>query len=183
MDDGLMTDDLLEASVADQLRGLDLTYAEVGHTRAALPSGYRHVRRRVIIGRGRDRFDHASRVVLSWDVHRKAGVQVQPSIDTTVQGTVAILRLGVGHAALKAPVRVVYTVDDDQRAGLAYGTLPGHPESGEEAFVVEIHDDDTVTFTITAFSRPVWLPARIAGPIGRAVQDWVTRRYLRALQR
>ncbi len=72
-------------------------------------------------------------------------------------------------------------MDEPRRRGFAYGTLPGHPESGEEAFIVEQHDDDSVTFTITAFSRPATWLARLGGPLGRAVQDRVTARYLRAL--
>ena len=38
-----------------------------------------------------------------------------------------------------------------------------------------------MTFTITAFSRPATPLARIAGPFGRAIQDHITARYLRAL--
>ena len=67
------------------------------------------------------------------------------------------------------------------RRGFAYGTLPGHPESGEEAFVIERHDDDTVSFTITAFSRHATRLARVAGPLGRAAQRRITARYLRSL--
>ena len=66
----------------------------------------------------------------------------------------AVLRLGRRRLAVSAPVRVVYVVDEPRRRGFAYGTLPGHPESGEEAFVVELQEDDEVTFTVTAFSRP-----------------------------
>ncbi len=79
-------------------------------------------------------------------------------------------------------MRVVYVVDETHRKGFAYGTLPGHPESGEEAFVVELDGDGTVTFTITAFSRPSSRLARVAGPVNRAVQRWITGRYLRSLQ-
>jgi uncharacterized protein (UPF0548 family) len=41
--------------------------------------------------------------------------------------------------------------------------------------------DGTVTFTITAFSRPATALTRSAGPIGRAIQRHMTGRYLRAL--
>jgi uncharacterized protein (UPF0548 family) len=58
--------------------------------------------------------------------------------------------------------------------------LPGHPESGEEAFILQRHDDGTITFTITAFSRPAEMLATIAGPLGRRIQDAMTNRYLRA---
>jgi uncharacterized protein (UPF0548 family) len=76
----------------------------------------------------------------------------------------------------------VYAVDEPRRRGFAYGTLPGHPENGEEAFVIEHHDDDAVSFTITAFSRPATRLARIAGPLGRIAQRRITARYLRSIQ-
>jgi uncharacterized protein (UPF0548 family) len=98
-----------------------------------------------------------------------------------VPEAVAVLRLGIGRLGVNAPVRVVYVVDEPDRQGFAYGTLPGHPESGEEAFMVELHDDDAVTFTITAFSRPSSLLTRIGGPVSHAIQSWVTTRYLRAI--
>ena len=42
----------------------------------------------------------------------------------------------------RRPCRVVYVVDEPDRRGFAYGTLPGHPESGEELFLVR-YDPDT----------------------------------------
>jgi uncharacterized protein (UPF0548 family) len=79
-----------------------------------------------------------------------------------------------GPVQITAPRQVVYVVQEPARRGFAYGTLPGHLESGEEAFVIERHDDDTVTFTITAFSRPATLLARAAGPAGRIIQHRIT---------
>ena len=42
------------------MAGVDLTYAEVGATRGALPAGYQHVRRSAPIGHGRARFEEAA---------------------------------------------------------------------------------------------------------------------------
>lgn len=139
------------------------------------------LRRTLDIGAEVERFEQAVRCLLGWDMHRRAGVRVRASSRDVRQGAVALLRLGIGRLAVDAPVRVAYVVDEPSRKGFAYGTLPGHPESGEEAFIVELHDDGAVTFTITAFSRPATLPARIGGPINRAVQSWVTNRYFRAV--
>ncbi len=72
-------------------------------------------------------------------------------------------------------------MNERHRRGLAYGTLPGHPERGEEAFVIEQHGDGAVTFAITAFSTPATPLAKAAGPAGRAIQRYITGRYLRAL--
>ena len=73
--------------------------------------------------------------------------------------------------------------DEPQRFGFAYGTLPGHPEVGEEAFHVVLDDDATVSAEIVAFSRPGDLLTRLAGPVARGAQKAVTRRYLAGIQR
>ncbi len=68
------------------------------------------------------------------------------------------------------------------RQGFAYGTLKGHPERGEESFVIErdVHTG-TVTATVRAFSRPGRWSTKLLGPIGRLLQSWMTNRYLNAL--
>lgn len=78
---------------------------------------------------------------------------------------------------------MVLVVDDLRRKGFGYGTLPGHPESGEELFVVEHREDDRVSLMIRAFSRPSSRLAHLGGPFTRGVQSWMTSRYLRSVQR
>lgn len=68
-----------------------------------------------------------------------------------------------------------------RRCGFAYGTCPGHPESGEEAFLVEWDTDDVVWLRVIAFSRPATWYVRLAGPAARGMQAFITRRYLRSL--
>ena len=71
--------------------------------------------------------------------------------------------------------RVVYVVDETgplSKFGFAYGTLPGHVESGEERFLVEWNrnDDDGVWYDIIAFSRPHQLSARLGYTVVRRLQ-------------
>lgn len=170
----------LEEAMA--LRDADFTYVNVGATvDQRLPSGYAHLRREADLGSGASRFDEAVDILLSWEMHRRAGLHVRASDKAVVSGASAILGLGFGRLSVQAPIRVVYLVDEPRRQGFAYGTLPGHPESGEEAFVLELHDTGVVTFTIRAFSRPNSLLARIGGPIGLAVQSSITNRYMRSV--
>jgi uncharacterized protein (UPF0548 family) len=98
-----------------------------------------------------------------------------------VNGMSARLSVAVGPFTVDSPVRVVYVIDEADRIGFGYGTLPGHPASGEEAFIVERHDDDSVWLTIRAFSRPSTWFYRLAWPIVRLQQAKFTARYLRAL--
>ncbi|MCW2804939.1 MAG: hypothetical protein QOF52_3309 [Propionibacteriaceae bacterium] len=172
---------LLSPEQATRLAASGLSYAEVGQTRGELPAGYQLVRREAVFGTGSACFHRAVDELLSWQLQRRAGVRVVPSAPRVADGVVANLLLGVRSLALKAPVKVVYVIDEPRRRGFGYGTLAGHPESGEESFIVEHRPDDTVAIVITAFSRPASLLARVGGPLASAVQRAVTSRYLRAL--
>lgn len=96
-------------------------------------------------------------------------------------GMTAVLKVPFGPFKVSAPCRVVYVVDEPHRRGFAYGTLKGHPESGEEAFLVELRDDGTVWFIVRAFSRPSNGFFRLGYPVLRAAQSAYTKRYLRSL--
>lgn len=96
-------------------------------------------------------------------------------------GMTAVLRIPFGPFHKRAPIRVVYVVDEPRRAGFAYGTLRGHPESGEEAFIVEHRDDDSVWLVLRAFGRASNGFYRLVTPVLRAQQRKYTKRYLRAL--
>jgi uncharacterized protein (UPF0548 family) len=119
----------------------------------------------------------------SWQAHRLAYVRVVPD-DTEIRaGATVIVMLGPSWLAVAAPCRIVTVVSEPSRWGFAYGSLPGHPEQGEEAFVTSIAQDGTVAFDVTAFSRPADALLRLSGPLGRALQRGGSRGYLRALRR
>jgi len=171
----------MSGQLASQLASAELTYEDVGATRGALPPGYHHLRCSRAIGWGADAYAAAASALLSWQVHLRAGLRVAASAEVAEPDAVVQLSAGAGPLQLRAPCRVVYTVTEARRRGFAYGTLPGHPERGEEAFVIEQREDSTVVFTITAFSRPATAAARAAGPLGHLIQRYITRRYLEAL--
>jgi uncharacterized protein (UPF0548 family) len=169
----------MPAEMRDRLASAELTYSEVGGTASDLPDRYYHLTRRVLIGHGQQLFADAGDAVREWRVQVGAGLRVSVSSPTAEPGALALISIGFGPLRLDAPCRVVYAVDEPRRRGFAYGTLAGHPESGEESFIIEHHDDDRVTFTITAFSRPGTRLAQIAGPLGASLQRRITSRYLR----
>jgi len=156
------------------------TYLEVGASSGALPPGYRHVRRSGHIGTGKAAFDAAVQQLSTWNVHREAGLGVEATTPSAVVGSTVVLRAGVGPFRLFAPCRVVVVLDEPRRKGFAYGTLPGHPEVGEELFVVTRDDQDQVQIHIRAFSRPSRWWVRLGAPVGRRVQDRMTDRYVAA---
>ncbi|MEO3776898.1 DUF1990 domain-containing protein [Micromonospora sp. B11E3] len=164
----------------------ELTYPEVGATRAdRLPAGYRHLRHRRRLPDGC--FPVAAEAVLSWRLHRSAGVRVRTDAPRAAATVAVTPGLGLGPLRLWGPCEVVWAEEGDRRAGFGYGTLPGHPARGEEAFVVARDDAGAVWFEVRAFSRPDRWLMRAAGPLGRAVQHgyawWLGRTLSRLCAR
>ncbi|WP_327112048.1 DUF1990 domain-containing protein [Streptomyces sp. NBC_01341] len=161
-----------------------LTYPEVGATRLGpLPEGYHHLHHRAPVGRGRAEFEAAGTAVTEWRVHRAAGAGVSASAARAAAGVLVEVSAGFGRFRVTAPCEVVWAVYEDNRTGFAYGTRARHPERGEESFVVELADDGTVWFTVTAFSRPARWYARLAGPLVPLAQRWYARRLGNVLRR
>ncbi len=164
------------------LASAELTYAERGATRGELPSGYHHVHRQACIGTGSSTFYRAVDALNRWQMHRRAGFVLLSAPPVADLDAVVVMRLGPPVIGVVVPCRVVYIVDEPDRGGFAYGTLPGNPESGEEAFVVAIGKDRRVELRIHAFSRPASRLARVGGPVTHMVQDLITDSYIRALR-
>lgn len=163
------------------LAGRSFNYSEVGATAGELATGYGHIWRTQVIGHGPDTFEAAAAALLSWNLHRRSGLSVAVTSPQAVSGEDVLLGFGVGRLRLTVPCRVVYLVEEATRLGFAYGTLTGHPEAGEERFLVALRPDGEVTTEVTAFSRPALWWSRIGSGVGRRVQTAVTSRYLRAL--
>lgn len=156
------------------------TYREIGATLGdVLPSGYRHDRHERVLAEGDDAFERAVEGLRTWAAHTSAGLTVAPDAVPELGMTVAVAA-PIGPLTAIAICRIVAVVDEPNRYAFAYGTLPGHPERGEEAFVVE-RAADRVTFKIVAFSKPAELLAQLGGPVTRRIQRHTTKRYLDGL--
>lgn len=170
------------AAVRDFLAGqigLEFTYPAVGATASVPPAGYVVDHTRIKLGEGEAAFRSARAALERWDEFDLGWVEAGPR-DTPIRAgaVVAVTARVLGLWWLNA-CRVVYVVDDAEpvrRFGFAYGTLPGHAESGEERFLVEWdRADDSVWYDILAFSRPAHVLARLGYPLTRRVQKRFAR--------
>lgn len=105
-----------------------------------------------------------------------------PTDPPIVVGQTVVVALDLPGFSAVAPCRIVWVDDEPDRFGFAYGTLRGHPECGEESFVVH-RSHAAVRFEIVAASRPAGLLPRIGAPVARLIQQRVTRGYLASLAR
>jgi uncharacterized protein (UPF0548 family) len=158
-----------------------LTYAEHGATDGALPAGYHHDQWEADLGSFDEAtFERLGVAVCHWQVQRGAGLTVYPADPVRPDLTIALCARLPG-AYVTAAARVVYVTSEPGRRGFAYGTLPQHPEQGEEAFHVVRHGS-RIMFRVTAFSRPRHPLARIGAPVSRLIQQHTSRAYLRAMR-
>lgn len=123
-------------------------------------------------------WDTARAAIRQWAGHRGVGGLLAPRVPPLAKGSTMAFGVPVFGIWATGTCRIVRSFDDGRTFGFAYGTLPHHPEQGEEMFAVRNNDDGTVTFRIAAFSRPGDVVTRSIGPIGRVVQRAMTRRYL-----
>lgn len=175
---------------ADRLATLGsrrLSYKEVGATGTRLPADADHLARDVVIGRGREQFERAGEALMTWRMHRDAGATVMATAERAAVGVDVLVRIGPGSSGISAPCRVLHVYDTPERIGFTYGTLAGHPLSGEESFSVLLEPDETVRFVLIAFTRPGTSPLGAVigrlGPIGRWISARMADRYARALRR
>lgn len=182
---GRPSDDALDRALGT-VRGEPCTYDGAGATLegGALPSRYHHVRATRALGRGDHAWARACDGIRTWQMHRGQGFRLAPARPAIAPGTeVAVDAPLAGPVHVIATCRIVATVDEADRFGFAYGTLPIHPASGEEAFVVERSSTGEVIASVVAFSRPRHLLMRLGGPIARSQQRRATEGYLAALER
>jgi uncharacterized protein (UPF0548 family) len=169
------TNGRVEVKVGD-LAGLGFNYEPVGRTRdGEFPPGFHRLRYETRLG-GEEAFAKAAEGLMTWRMQR--GLRIQASTPRVAPGTDSLGRMG----PLVVPCRVVWTVEEPDRIGFAYGTLSGHPEAGEESFLVTRRDGASF-FTVTAYSRPATWFARLGGPLTRVAQHAFVRWYARTLRR
>ena len=175
---------LIRATGLDALREARLTYPEVGASRhERLPDGYAHGEHSAVVGTGTAAFERAVAAVFAWRCQRAAGLRVRASGSPRDPGTDVVLTAGLPRFGYDIPCRVVWSQTSGAEQGFAYGTLPGHPERGEECFLVSRGDDGTVVFRTRVFSQLASPLARLGGPVSRAVHALALHRYVGAVQR
>lgn len=157
-------------------RNLPFTYDEVGATNTTPPaSGYNVDHNRVQVGTGEAVYKTGVEALKNWRQFDLGWVTVVPrGVPIEVGATVAVKARAFGSWSLNAS-RIVYTIDESRRFGLAYGTLPDHVECGEERFLIEWLSDDSVWYDILAFSRPRHPLVRLTTPLARMLQKRFAR--------
>lgn len=166
------------ANFISSQRKSEFSYREVGATNTTPPVGYRIDHNRIQLGRGEACYTRAVKVLKQWRQFELGWVTIVPrGVDVESGATVAVKARAFGTWSLSA-ARVVYVIDEPRRFGFAYGTLADHVECGEERFLIEWLEDDSVWYDILAFSKPRHPLVRATFPLARLLQKRFARESL-----
>jgi uncharacterized protein (UPF0548 family) len=138
-------------------------------------------------------FEALTEGILTWGLHRGAGLRVDAASGRAAPGVEVSTALGVGPLRLPAPSTVLWAREvvrngagrpvPGQRTGFGYGTRKGHPVRGEEGFYAEYTPDGRLIFRVSAYSVPASALYRLGAPALRLVQRYVTSRYVGAARK
>ena len=122
----------------------------------------------------------AAATLRAWAPHRGIRARILPEDAALAEGTTLLVVAPFGPLEMAVPDRVVAVVDEPTRFGFAYGTLTGHAEAGEEAFLAEQVGPGRLRLTVRVQARPATLLARLGTPVVTVLQKAAARRYLKA---
>jgi uncharacterized protein (UPF0548 family) len=128
---------------------------------------------RVLLGHGEAVFAAACHAIRHWKMFPRQMSQILwPTTRQEPGQVVAVLyRARPFLLWMLFPARVVYRIEEVNRFGFAYGTLPEHPERGEERFLIEWNQsDNSIWYDLLAISRPGHWLARLGYPYARYEQ-------------
>ncbi len=123
-------------------------------------------------------FKQASNAIRAWAGHRHAGIARFPDMPPLELGETLALTIPVGPISVSATAQVVELIDELDRFGFAYSTLPHHPEDGEESFVVTRHPNGDLEMIVTAVWRGAAVANHVLPPLTRFLQNQAIGRYL-----
>ena len=169
------------ARLRDEQADLPLTYDEVGASFAEAPPGYSAAGASAVAGSGNTGMLLARRAIREWAGHLSAGMVLEPELPPIAEGTVLALAAPLLGVWVTAACRIVRVVDSDDEFGFAYGTLPHHPEVGEECFLARRRSNGEIEIEVRVFSNPGTRLARLGGPLSLRLRDLAVRRYVTGL--
>lgn len=145
------------------------------------PPGYRSDAFRRVVGSGADDFAAACEGLRRWAAHGQASVTVVTPDAPLAEGTTVGLVMRQPGLWILASCRITEVVDEPDRFGFVYATLPGHLVDGYESFIVT-NLGDLVVFEVEMVARPASLLTRCAGPVGRFLQRRAVDGYLTGIE-
>lgn len=148
----------------------NFSYPEIGATQQTSVAGYDNDDAHVLLGEGDAVWYAAKKALQDWQHFPFAWTKIHTTSTPPQKGQTVIVLFRLFGLWWLNSTRLVYTFDEPNRYGFAYGTLNEHVERGEEVFWIEKNKAGQVFYHIKAFSRPNWWGVKLAYPLARHFQ-------------
>jgi uncharacterized protein (UPF0548 family) len=166
----------------DEQKRLEYSYSFVGATQPektqseknVSPPGFIKDHNRISLGTGEATFEKAKEAIKNWKAYALGWTKIYPNAHPEKDKTFCVVVNHFGFYSLSS-LRIVYIVDEPKRFAFAIGTLPGHVEKGEERFMVEWLENDSVYYDLLAFSKPQHALVYLGYPVARQLQKRFAR--------
>ncbi len=156
-------------------RDSPFSYLEIGFSKDGSPDGYDVDFNEIRLGEGPAVFEKAKIALQNWRQFPADWCFIGPEKPPIAVEQVVTMSAKVLGTWWTNVARIVYLVENERQFGFAYGTLAAHVERGEELFLVDWRADDSVWYSVRAFSRPKILPTKINYPFARELQKRFVR--------
>lgn len=171
------------AQFLDSRQAQPFSYREVAATRGNPPRGFDNDHSSVYLGKGDDIWLNAKNALTRWKQFPEPWTLIfQQTTQIEKDTIVAVLFRLFGLWWINS-AKIIYTIDEANKFGYAYGTLPGHLEKGEECFWIEKDETGAVYYHIKAFSRPAYWFIWLAYPLARHFQKRFVRQSLSIMRK
>ncbi|MBX7243009.1 MAG: DUF1990 domain-containing protein [Bacteroidia bacterium] len=115
---------------------------------------------KAMVGKGEPDFLFFKKQLIHWEQFNTGWTKILTPEPAHEGQTVVVMVKTLGICFYNT-CRVVKIIDEPNRFGVIYGTLPRHAEKGEELFMISVDEKGDVWYEIKAFSRPnygfIWL--------------------------
>ena len=146
-------------------------YTHIRATNSTDPvPGFDNDHHSIYLGDGDEVFNKARLVLERWDHFPDNWTKIFDLNSDIRQGNVVLVTFRIFGLWWVNSAQIVYTMNEQNRFGFAYGTLKGHLESGEEVFYIEKDETGKVFYHIKAFSSPAYWFVKLGYPVARFFQ-------------
>lgn len=172
--------------IADYLqaqRSKPHTYQNIGATQEKHQKGFDNDTSVVYLGKGEIVWTNAKKALIEWKQFPSPWTKIFPVLTPIKKGETVAVLFKIFNIWWINSARIVYTIDNENKFGFAYGTLPGHLEKGEECFWIEKDESGSVYYHIKAFSKPAYWFVWLAYPLARIFQRRFVKESLSGMKK
>ena len=158
------------------------SYQNVGGSNDGLQKGFNNDHNFVNLGHGEQVWVNAKNALKNWKQFPASWTKIIPNDTLLMKSkTVAVLFKLFGIWWINS-ARIVYSIDEKDKFGFAYGTLQGHLEKGEELFLIERDQNGEIFYHIKAFSKPDYWFVWMVFPLARYFQRRFVKESMKIMQ-